>query len=235
MEERSLRVLEFAKIRERLAAFTSFNVGRERALALLPIDDIRLVREWQAETREAQRLLEEKSDVHLGGVHDLRPQLEQAVRGRILVPTDLLDVRSTLQRARSLQRTLSRVADNFPHVADVAARIAVPQHVIDEITRCIDERGEVLDSASEALERASPSTARVAQPPAGTYAAHRHCFRQPTLSAGTDRDAAPGALRDPSAGGVQGAYSRSCPRPIRQRCDPVHRAAGRRRPEQPVA
>ncbi len=154
MEERSLRVLEFAKIRERLAASTSFNVGRERALALLPIDDVRLVREWQAETREAQRLLEEKSDVHLGGVHDLRPQLEQAVRGGILVPTDLLDVRSTLQRARSLQRTLTRVADNFPHIADVAARIVVPQHVIDEITRCIDERGEVLDSASEALGRA---------------------------------------------------------------------------------
>jgi len=154
MEERSLRVLEFAKIRERLAAFTSFTVGRERALALLPIDDVRLVREWQAETREAQRLLEEKSDVHLGGVHDLRPQLEQAVRGRILLPTDLLDVRSTLQRARSLQRTLSRVADSFPHVADVASRIVVAQHVIDEVTRCIDERGEVLDSASEALERA---------------------------------------------------------------------------------
>ncbi len=154
MEERSLRVLEFAKIRERLAAFTSFTVGRERALALLPIDDVRLVREWQAETREAQRLLEEKSDVHLGGVHDLRPQLEQAVRGGILVPTDLLDVRSTLQRARSLQRTLSRVADSFPHVADVASRIVVAQHVIDEVTRCIDERGEVLDSASEALERA---------------------------------------------------------------------------------
>jgi DNA mismatch repair protein MutS2 len=153
MEERSLRVLEFAKIRDRLAAFASFSIGRERALALLPVDDIRLVRAWQAETSEAQRLLEEKSDVHLGGVHDLRPQIEQAVRGGVLVPTDLLEVRSTLQRAHSLQRSLTRVSDAFPHVADVAARIAVPQHVIDEVTRCIDERGEVLDSASEALER----------------------------------------------------------------------------------
>jgi DNA mismatch repair protein MutS2 len=151
MEDRTLRVLEFAKIRDRVAHFTSFSVGEERARALMPVDDIRLVREWQAETREARRLLDEKSDVHLGGVHDLRPLVEQAARGSILLPTDLLDVRSTLVRARVLYRTLSRVADAFPHVADVAMRIAVPGHIIDEIARCIDERGEVLDSASEKL------------------------------------------------------------------------------------
>jgi DNA mismatch repair protein MutS2 len=151
MDDRTLRVLEFAKIRERVAGFASFSVGEERARAMMPVDDIRLVREWQAETREARRLLDEKSDVHLGGVHDLRPLVEQAARGSILLPTDLLDVRSTLVRARVLHRTLSRVADAFPHVADVAMRITVPGHVIDEIARCIDERGEVLDSASEKL------------------------------------------------------------------------------------
>jgi DNA mismatch repair protein MutS2 len=153
MDERTLRVLEFAKIRDRLAGFTSFSVGEERARALLPTDDIREAREWQAETREARRLLDEKTDVHLGGVHDLRPFLEQAIRGGALVPGDLLDIRGTLQRARSLQRTLTRIAETFPHVGDVAARIAIPAGVIEEIGRCIDERGEVLDSASEALER----------------------------------------------------------------------------------
>jgi DNA mismatch repair protein MutS2 len=153
MDPRTFRVLEFDKIRQRLARFTSFSVGEERARALEPVEDARLVREWQAETREAVRLLGEKTDVHLGGVHDLRPLVEQAVRGSVLVAQDLLDVRGTLQRARSLQRTLSRLTDSFPHVADVAARISVPQALVEEIGQCIDERGEVLDSASEALGR----------------------------------------------------------------------------------
>lgn len=153
MDPRTLRVLEFDKIRARLAEHTSFSLGRERALALLPTDDIRLAQDWQAETREARRLLEEKSDIHLGGVHDLRPLAEQAVRGSTLLPADLLEIRSTLVRARVIQRTLSRVGDLFPHVADVAGRIAVPQDVVDEIGRCIDERGEVLDSASDMLAR----------------------------------------------------------------------------------
>jgi len=153
MDSRTLRVLEFDKIRDHLARHTSFSLGHERALALLPTDDIREAKEWQAETREARTLLEEKSDVHLGGVHDLRPLVEQAVRGSTLVPVDLLDVRSTLVRARTLQRTLGRLSEQFPHVADVAGRISTPQDVIEGIARCIDERGEVLDSASETLAR----------------------------------------------------------------------------------
>ncbi len=153
MHDRTLRVLEFDKILEQLARHTSFSVGRERALALRPSDDIRQVRDWQAETSEARRLLDEKSDIYLGAVHDLRPLLEQALRGSPLLPTDLLAVRYTLQRARALNRAIGRVADRFPHIADVALRLDAPAAIIDEIGRCIDERGEVLDSASETLSR----------------------------------------------------------------------------------
>ena len=99
MDARTLRVLEFDKIRDRLAGHTSFSLGRERALALTPTDDIRQALVWQAETREARRLLDEKSDVHLGGVHDLRPFVEQASIGSTLTPQDLLTIRCTLVRA----------------------------------------------------------------------------------------------------------------------------------------
>ena len=138
MDSRTLRVLEFDKIRGRLAQYTSFSLGAERARALLPSDDIRLVAEWQAETAEARRIVNEKSDIYIGGVHDLRPLLEQALRGSPILPADLLDVRYTLVRGRTLQRTLGRLADQFPHVADVALRIAPPTSVIYEIGRCID-------------------------------------------------------------------------------------------------
>ena len=47
-------------------------------------------------------------------LHDLRPLVEQAVRGSTLLPADLLDVRSTLVRAQTLHRSLARVADQLP-------------------------------------------------------------------------------------------------------------------------
>ena len=42
--------------------------------------------------------------------------VEQAARGSMLVAQELLDTRSTLQRGRSIQRTLTRVAEQYPHV-----------------------------------------------------------------------------------------------------------------------
>ena len=153
MDQRTLRVLEFDRIRQHLARQASFSVGERLALALQPTDDSRLAREWQAETCEALHLLGNRSDVQLGEVHDLQPFVEQAAHGIVLVPQDLLDVRSTLQRARDLQRVLVRLNEPYPHLADIAQRIAAPQDLVEEIGRCIDARGEVLDTASEALGR----------------------------------------------------------------------------------
>jgi DNA mismatch repair protein MutS2 len=153
MNAKSLHVLEFDKIRRRVADLASFSAGRQLALDLLPTDDLRLARQWLAETTEAVRLLGEHSDVHLGGVFDVRPLLPQAERGSVLLPPDLLEIRSTLLRVRSLRNTITRLEDRFPNLADIAFRLEPVPHVADQIGQVINERGEVLDSASPKLAR----------------------------------------------------------------------------------
>lgn len=153
MNPRSLKLLEYGKILARLAGFADFSGGQELALALLPTDDLRQAQDWQAETNEARRLLLENPNLHLGGVFDVRPLLVQAERAMTLRPPDLLDIRSTLLRARALQRSMTRAADIAPHLADLGARLHVSDEVANDIGRCISERGDVLDSASEALLR----------------------------------------------------------------------------------
>jgi DNA mismatch repair protein MutS2 len=103
MNAKALHVLEFDKILQRLAEHSSFSAGRELALNMLPTYDLSLARQWLAETTEARRLLGEHSDVHLGGVHDVRPLLPLAERGAVLLAGDLLEIRSTLLRARTLR------------------------------------------------------------------------------------------------------------------------------------
>jgi DNA mismatch repair protein MutS2 len=153
MNAKALHVLEFDKILHRLAEHTSFSAGRELALGTLPTDDIRLARQWLAETGEARRLLGEHSDVHLGGVHDVRPMLPLAERGVVLLAGDLLEIRSTLLRARVLRGLLTRLEARFPNLADIGFRIEPVAHVADQIATVINERGEVLDSASPRLAR----------------------------------------------------------------------------------
>ena len=58
LDQKSLSILEFDKIRELVAAHTSFSGGRELALAMQPTTELEQAREWQAETREAVSLFE---------------------------------------------------------------------------------------------------------------------------------------------------------------------------------
>ena len=153
MNAKALHVLEFDKILQRLAGYTSFSAGRELALGTLPTDDISLARQWLAETSEARRLLGEHSDVHLGGVHDVRPMLPLAERGVVLLAGDLLEIRSTLLRARALRSLLTRLETRFPNLADIGFRIEPAAHVADQIATVISERGDVLDNASPRLAR----------------------------------------------------------------------------------
>ena len=162
MNPRTLRVLEYPKILDRLAGYCAFSAGAALAKSLLPSDDLVTVREWLAQTAEAHELLSQKDDVSFGGVHDLRPLLDRAERRMVLMPPDLLEIKHTLLRARQLRNLLTRLEQSFPHLAAIAANIEPCDHIAAEIGRCINDRGDVVDAASPALGRLR-SELRVAQ------------------------------------------------------------------------
>jgi DNA mismatch repair protein MutS2 len=153
MNPRTLKVLEYPKILERLAGYCSFSGGVELALALLPSDDLHTVQEWLGQTAEAFKLLDQKVDMGFGGVKDMRPFLDRAERGAMLLAQELLEIKNTLTRARTLHNTLMRMEHLVPRLAALAVNIEPCSHVITEIGRCINERGEVVDAASEQLAR----------------------------------------------------------------------------------
>ncbi len=162
MNPRTLKVLEYDKILTRVANHCAFSGGMELALAMLPSDDLYTVQEWLAQTAEAHRLLDQKTDISFGGVRDMRAELDRAERRAMLLAQDLLEIRNTLLRARTIQNTLSRLDHSFPRLADLVVNIEPCSHVIAEVGRCINDRGEVADGASDALGHIR-SELRVAQ------------------------------------------------------------------------
>ncbi len=151
MNDHTLRILEFDKILDQLGRFCSFEISAEMARVWRPTADLGEARLWQQETEEARSLLGQQPELHLGGVYDLRAHLEQAERGATLAPPDLLEVMSTILRARRLRQILVRNANSHPVLADWGERIQDLEHVAAEIGRTISERGEVMDSASSRL------------------------------------------------------------------------------------
>lgn len=151
MDEKTLTILEYPKILEILATYTAFPASTERARGLRPASEIGEARLRQAETSEAVRLLATHSDLTIGGARDVRVQVDLALHGGVLTPSELLDVKSTLIAARNLSRTFERLTAQFPCLSDIAARLPAISGLVDAITRAISERGEVLDSASVKL------------------------------------------------------------------------------------
>jgi len=153
LDQKSLAILEFDKIRDLVAAHTSFSGGRELALAMQPTTELEQAREWQAETREAVSLFEGDSGASIGGARDVRRAADNALRGFTLPAEDFLAIQATIVAARNLRRQLLRLEDRVPHLAAIAVLIEECRGLVSAITSTIDERGDVLDSASPRLAK----------------------------------------------------------------------------------
>ena len=151
--DKHLVTLEFPKILHKLASYAMFSASKELALALRPSPYLAEAQAWQAETSEAVHLLSAKVGMSVGGSRDVRPLTARAQRGAILLPTELLEIRQTLIAARDLQRTITRLAEVYPRLADIAQRIEPCPGLVNDISQAIDDHGEVKSSASPNLAR----------------------------------------------------------------------------------
>ena len=151
MDKKSIQILELAKILERLSKLTAFSASTSLALALEPTTELAEAVRRQQETSEARRLLTVKPDLTIGGARDVRSYAQSAAIGGVLEAGEVLDVKNTLIAGRNMQRTLTRLVDQFPRLAAMAAHIEETPGLVEAISVTLDERGEVLDSASDQL------------------------------------------------------------------------------------
>ena len=161
MDTKSFHTLEFDKVLNILAGYTSFSAGEALARSLQPTTDLFEARQRQAETREAALLLDTRSNITIGGARDVRQSVENALRGFTLPAEDLLAVRGTIAAARNLRRQLLKAEDDAPHLADIAHLIEECPGLVSAIGNTIDERGEVLDSASSKLAKIRQEQRRI--------------------------------------------------------------------------
>jgi DNA mismatch repair protein MutS2 len=151
MDDKTLHTLEYDKILDRLAANAAFAASRDKILALRPTRDLDEALRRQAETTEAVQLLITRPDLTIGGARDIRAAVDLARHGGVLLPVDLLDVKSTLIAARNLARVFEKLSHQFPRLSELASQLPPPLGLVEAITRVLSDRGEILDSASTKL------------------------------------------------------------------------------------
>ena len=153
MDDRTLRVLEYEKIKALLAERAASSLGKRRALNLEPSVDPDWVRRGLAETTQAYSLLEEFGSPPLGGLTDIAPQIARARTHGLLGAEELLQVADGLRCTRRVREYLVEGVQSAPILAGLGERLSVHEDIEKEIERCIDENANVRHNASEDLQR----------------------------------------------------------------------------------
>lgn len=153
MDAHSLRVLEFDRVVELLAAEASTVLGRERCLRLRPSADAAWVRRRLDETEQARRLLTEHREPPFGGLTDIRELLRRAHSVAGLTESELLEVADAATALGLLRRYYEEGQEMAPRLWAIAERLGDYDDLVAAIRRAISDDAEVRPDASEELER----------------------------------------------------------------------------------
>ena len=145
MDTKAIRVLEYSKIIEKLAAETSSRLTAKTVGELQPDTDPVKVSEALADTGEAVAVLMKKGAPPFGNFYDISGYAHLAARDGALTCKQLLEVAYNLGSARKVAAYLSSDLPPLPVIDGLVSAISVPRGLEDEIERCIISEDEVAD------------------------------------------------------------------------------------------
>ena len=155
MNDKTLRVLEYHKIIEKVAEKAESELGKEMVRNIRPSTDINEVQYLQNETEEALKLLIKKGSPPLYGIQDISRELKLAEIGGVLTPGGLLRVSDSLRVARGLKNYLKEAREqgvtDYPILQELIDSLRVFKEIEDEINNAIIGEEEISDNASPTL------------------------------------------------------------------------------------
>lgn len=150
MNDRVLSLLEFDKIRERLAGLTASDVGRENADALRPSADAATARLLLQQTTEAESIFIHGGQSPIESFPDVRPTLKRIHAALSLSIRELLAISRCLHVSRVARERLTQ-SETAGLLTHMAGRLCAHRSVEEDIDRCFVSEEEVADAASPEL------------------------------------------------------------------------------------
>ena len=153
MNEKSLRILEFNKIKDKIKKYARTNAGKQKVAELEPYDNVYEINNKLDETNEALEVILDKGNPPLEGLFDIHEGVERARKGGTLTPGQLLKIGSTLRAARNMKEFFKReeFEKAYNKLEDLAYILTPVKTLEDDIERSIVSEEEISDKASSTL------------------------------------------------------------------------------------
>lgn len=153
MHEKSLKVLEFNKVKDSIKKYAKTSAGIEMIDELKPYDHIRAVEEHLREGFEALELLTKKGSAPFEGIYDVREAVDRAGKGADLQAGNLLKIANAMRCARRFKGYIINDEETGAYrvLNDLCEGLVPIRMVEDKIFNAIIGEDEISDSASDKL------------------------------------------------------------------------------------
>ena len=149
MQAKSLEVLEYKKILEKLSKMARSGLVKEQILNLLPSSDLEYLEDELEKTGSMAKVIARNGNIDIFGLYDFTDIVGYIRRNGILEPADLLKILGLLRVAEYLKDYSKNIDD--PYIADLFDRISTNDFLKEEIDRSILNEEEIADNASREL------------------------------------------------------------------------------------
>ncbi|HEX9136711.1 MAG TPA: endonuclease MutS2 [Nitrospirota bacterium] len=161
MNEHTLRVLEYDKVKNIVAAYAASEAGRAAIMVLQPTADVQTVKTWLRETHEFIQILQAGERPPLDGILDVGQAVKKlGVSGSLLSASELLNIATTLGVGRRVKSFFQKFEGKVkgaslaaPLLSARATAIHSLKQIEDAVLNAINDNAEVKDSASSALRK----------------------------------------------------------------------------------
>lgn len=158
MQERTLEVLEYEKILEKVAGQARSSVIKNKILNLAPMTDADDIKEELENTAQMVGVISRFGNIDLFGLYDFTAMIGYVRKRGILEPYELLQVNDLLRISEYLKDYGKDIEE--PYIKDLFARISTNDFIKNEIERSIISEDEIADNASSELRNIRRQKAR---------------------------------------------------------------------------
>ena len=150
IQAKTLRGLEFDKIREKLAGFAKFSRSRNLCLKAPVYEDFESIKSAIRFTKEAKYILDNAMEVPIEYIADIE-EIQKNVIGTYLTEEELVDIAKTLRSSRVTKKFLAENLDSGTRLHQISRELMYDKVLEDRIFLTFDDSLNIKPDATPEL------------------------------------------------------------------------------------
>jgi len=151
--EKTLQDLQFPTVLETVSAICNTDIGKEKALAIVPFRDKETLMQALFQTSEYQSTFQNNNAVPNHGFESINHEIKfLAIEDSFLEVGSFRKIATISETVNTLLQYFKKFHDYYPNLFEKSVQVQHTKEIIQKIDEVVDKYGEIKDNASPGLQ-----------------------------------------------------------------------------------